>query len=796
MRKDKEHNHVSDKELDNLLNQAFLNLDFTNPKNQELMETISQETMQPKPIFAENILKSLFSKIILTCSLIIATIFIYLAFFKTTTDHLTVRKLSPATNANSITSQIKSENPKQEINTTTAILPVKEDTTETSHAITEVKQDLNNKPVVLEQVLKTKPTNLYEEEPKIRVDDTGFVFPKLTEEEIKKNNKRKFDFKMTLARPSKDWYPLIGEQKANGNLSDTTAAFYIASSEVSNLQYRTFLWDLIINENKEDFLKAKPHQELWLTAPGQPNRKKMKDNYFVDEKYNDYPVVNITPEGAELYCTWLSNLFDGDAELHARLPYESEWNKAAKPTKRNGSYTWGTDSIQNKVGCFLANFCIQKSREQLKTKMICTPKNKNAYTSAEFMVGDSMMTCKVNSYNPNYSGVYCMAGNVAEMVYKNSSKQVTTKGGSWNSDLENCKNYNEEELTGPLKANPMTGFRPLLRYTYKKQFGSYELEDPKTGLSTLTQNEIKTYKKEKQKMLESLIKFTKTDYAMIPMGTCVYKGEAVSVAPFYIQTTEVSNLQYRTFLADLILQKRDADYIKAKPDQAMWMKKFPWSFNQPMTDNYFWHPAYNEYPVVNISREAAEMYCIWLTVETNKVLKEKNKPLMNDLRIPTATEWAYAASNNKNQVRYANGTESLKDTKGKYTSNYSCYFLSECKYDEATKIYLPQVSKKPADKESQDRAFISDGYFHTAPTKAYSPNSYGLYCMAGNVSEMVWNFDTKNNKVTGKGTKGGSWFSADEFLQIDANEEYPDETGPSPLIGFRPVISVPQVKGK
>jgi hypothetical protein len=61
--------------------------------------------------------------------------------------------------------------------------------------------------------------------------------------------------------------------------------------------------------------------------------------------------------------------------------------------------------------------------------------------------------------------------------------------------------------------------------------------------------------------------------------------------------------------------------------------------------------------------------------------------------------------------------------------------------------------------------------------------------MAGNVSEMVYNFDLKNKKINGKGTKGGSWFSCDYYLEIDADEEYPSEEGPSPLIGFRPVMT-------
>ena len=57
----------------------------------------------------------------------------------------------------------------------------------------------------------------------------------------------------------------------------------------------------------------------------------MKDNYFSDKRYNDYPVVNITAEGAELYCKWLSNLTKtNNGKIVARLPYENEWIKVQK----------------------------------------------------------------------------------------------------------------------------------------------------------------------------------------------------------------------------------------------------------------------------------------------------------------------------------------------------------------------------------------------------------------------------------------------------------------------------------
>jgi formylglycine-generating enzyme required for sulfatase activity len=287
-------------------------------------------------------------------------------------------------------------------------------------------------------------------------------------------------------------------------------------------------------------------------------------------------------------------------------------------------------------------------------------------------------------------------------------------------------------------------------------------------------------------MISQLIKLNKDKYAYIPMGSFIYKKDTFSVQSFYIETTEVTNLEYRTFLADLLMQGRNSDYLAAKPNQMMWIKKFPYSYNEPMANMYFWHPAYNEYPVVNISRKGAQLYCDWLTIETNKVLKESNKPLMNDLRLPADLEWAYAASNGKDQAKYANGNAFLRNSKGAYDVNYSCASLSDASYDSTTKLYIPHFPKKG---DEQGLKLIADGLFHTGYVRSYYPNSYGLFCMAGNVAEMVSTYDVKNNTYLKTGTKGGSWFSTDHFLEIDAEDEYPGEVGASPLIGFRPVFT-------
>lgn len=789
---------ISEKELDNLLNQVFLNLDFNKPENEKLMETLSQEVMAAKPLAAGIAGKILSMKFILAI-VAVMSIIITAYFYTNKKDQNAVtspiqQKTELAAVAKHVTENEvvtetgkseKKDAPKQIATNNVPVAEKKED-----HKMANLIPNAGNYPV------PNSPREPYLlQQGKQMPEDSAYVFPKLTEKEIKATQKQKEKMTNWLLKQSKERYSLVkfkGSGSVMADILDTTASFYMQNYEVTNLEYRTFLFDLLINDRKQDFLIAKPNQSLWLNTLGTDKYNVYKDVYFSDKRFDEYPVVNISKEGAELYCQWLSGLTKkGYANVAARLPYKNEWMCAASGGTK-GAYPWGRDSIQNQLGCYLANFCIQKEKEKLRAQINARCSGKkydDAHTSAGMILGDSVLTVQVFSYNPNDYGLYCMAGNVAEMTYDNTTKAVQASGGSWDSDFEHCKINSSGTKQSVFKANQMTGFRPVFRIAMPGSFGSIKREDPQTGLPTLTAEEIQSYQKQKKKMLEALSTYNKNEYAYLPMGSFIYRNDTISVQAFYMQTTEVTNLQYRTFLVDLLQQGRTEEFLKAKPDQKAWTTRFIKAYNEPMTNLYFSHPAFDEYPVVNITREAAQLYCVWLSQECNKLLAEKGKPLMNDVRLPVDIEWAYAASNKQNKAKYANGHEFLRDSKGRYEMNFSCAEMSQCHYDSTQHLYIPYYNITPKSNEEKLSRFITDGGMFTAYGRAYEPNNYGLYCMAGNVAEMVSVFNLKTRKAEQPGTKGGSWYSCDYFLEIDAPEEYPGETGASPLIGFRPVIT-------
>jgi formylglycine-generating enzyme required for sulfatase activity len=282
----------------------------------------------------------------------------------------------------------------------------------------------------------------------------------------------------------------------------------------------------------------------------------------------------------------------------------------------------------------------------------------------------------------------------------------------------------------------------------------------------LTAEEIEANHKQKKKMIKSLSKFDKKSYAYIPAGSFDYNGKTISIQALYMQVYEVTNLEYRTFLFDLLIQGKKDDFDIAKPEQEKWSTLTKQGKNE-YEEYYFSHAAYDNYPVVNISREAAEMYCFWLSNETNATLKDDEK--INDVRIPTRIEWVKAASNEGQYSDYPWGNGSAQNNEGQYLANYKIPAEEYAKLDPTSRVDL---KGNPKDL--------------TAPVKSYYPNTLGLYNLSGNVAEMVYeDYASKNNP----GTAGGSWLNSEDEIKINGTDTYKGVTSGHPGIGFRIVVT-------
>jgi formylglycine-generating enzyme required for sulfatase activity len=221
--------------------------------------------------------------------------------------------------------------------------------------------------------------------------------------------------------------------------------------------------------------------------------------------------------------------------------------------------------------------------------------------------------------------------------------------------------------------------------------------------------------------------------------------------------------------------------IRVYPDTLCWIRDFTYSFNDPMTNMYFWHPAYDNYPVVGVTWQQARAFSVWRTQLLNNWLVENGELYVNDFRLPTEAEWERASRGDLDQSQYPWG--------GPYIRNDSGCFLGNFK---------PMRGR-----------YFDDGGFHTVKVYSYNPNGWGLFCMAGNVAEwcetaydesmyefshdlntdyrydaLDWDPPAMKRKVI----RGGSWKDIGYYLQ-NGTRTYEFQDTAKSYIGFRNVAT-------
>jgi len=266
------------------------------------------------------------------------------------------------------------------------------------------------------------------------------------------------------------------------------------------------------------------------------------------------------------------------------------------------------------------------------------------------------------------------------------------------------------------------------------------------------------------------------------------------VQSFYIDETEVTNVMYLEYL-DWLKQvfppseeRYKNIYAGALPDTLVWRN--PLGFNENMVNNYLRHPAFHTYPVVGVNWIQATEFSQWRTDRvnekrlsdkgytsrdayknssadnvfstetylnapskvyggsdsitrggretdrklrnnpdsTNVYVQRKDGELLPAYRLPTEAEWEYAAL----------GQSSLRD--------YNSY-RGRKKYPWDGQYTRSGDRKTIGDQRANFKqgqgdyggiaGWSDDGADITAEVRSYEPNDYGLYDMAGNVSEWV-----------------------------------------------------------
>ena len=111
--------------------------------------------------------------------------------------------------------------------------------------------------------------------------------------------------------------------------------------------------------------------------------------------------------------------------------------------------------------------------------------------------------------------------------------------------------------------------------------------------------------------------------------------------------------------------------INIYPDTLCWIRDFTYSLNDPQASLYFWHPSFDDYPVVGVSWVQATAFSIWRTSYMNTALRKNGVADVHEYRLPLETEWEYAARGGLDLSMYPWG--------GPYTRNYKGCFLANFK---------------------------------------------------------------------------------------------------------------------
>lgn len=333
----------------------------------------------------------------------------------------------------------------------------------------------------------------------------------------------------------------------------------------------------------------------------------------------------------------------------------------------------------------------------------------------------------------------------------------------WNRPIPDEKRATEEELNAINSVNwtnPITGEKKLDPNQMIYRFSIFD----ETGYA-LRRNQLDPAKRVRNTDLP----IDPNEVIMISKDTAYVNDDGVIISETI--TRPLSGIW--DFLNNYI--------INIYPDESVWVNDFNNSYNEPYVRQYFNNSYYDNHPVVGVSWEQARAFCAWRTDLLRRSIDGPNRYKIEPYRLPTEAEFEYVARSGKSGNKYPWQQEIPVSEKNSFLANF-----------------------KPGEGN-----YTQDCYLTTSRTASYAPNDFGLFDMAGNVSEWTSStylesgFEVMNDinpqyfynaakedpyAMKKKVVRGGSWKDVGQHIRSDLRSfEYQNEQ--RSYIGFRCVRS-------
>ncbi len=470
---------------------------------------------------------------------------------------------------------------------------------------------------------------------------------------------------------------------------------------------------------------------------------------------SDHPVVNTNVQDAIAFCAWLTGKERTEGTITAlqsyRLPTNKEWDAAVglasgrtasrdltQKVADEQSFPWGVEwPPPTTAGNF--NFTEITGKE-----------DGYAYTAP------------VGHFAPNADGFYDLAGNAWEWA---RDQQVgadvtgTLRGGSWMYFRKECllSSY-RYRVPSDIRASSI-GFRCVFEDKHRtaaflagQQKTTEELEKQRRE-QLLTRPDVSAEDIAKMRDQLSARKDVATKEHNLPDIKNLKPAQAsknflnslgMTFRPAGTENVLVCETETRLEDYDVYLQATKRQWDR-KPTFAM-------------------KPSH---PVMNVTWKESQEFCEWLTERDrkNKIIPDKAR-----YRLPSDTEWSAAVG-----LASEKGSNPLEKNMG-----------NKADFPWGKEWPPPIIS---ANLNTARMEGYQDSHSYTAPAGSFSPNSYHLFDLAGNVAE--WCEDAWPAVTGERVVRGGSWLSfARDSLLSSARQHLP-ESAIKTDVGFRCVLELP-----